>query len=58
MKYLVVDPTGTVANAIVWDGVTPFDPGEGFTVIPQPEGVWIGWTRDGETWIAPLPESD
>ena len=53
--YAVVDDaTALVVNVIVWDGVQPFDPGEGVTLVPLPfeedeDGVrrytgGIGWT--------------
>ena len=58
--YAVVnDATSLVVNVVVWDGVQPYDPGEGLTLVPLPfeedeGGVrrykgGIGWTfRDGE----------
>ena len=57
--YAVVDDaTSLVVNVIVWDGVQPYDPGEGVTLVPltfeeDEDGVrrytgGIGWTlRDG-----------
>ena len=50
---------GKVVNVVVWDGVQPYDPGEGVTMVPLPfeedeDGVrrytgGIGWTfRDGQ----------
>ena len=56
--YAVVSD-GKVVNVIVWDGVQPYDPGEGVTLVPltfeeDEAGVrrytgGIGWTyRDGE----------
>lgn len=26
-------PKGTVVNVILWDGVTPYDPGEGLALV-------------------------
>lgn len=52
-NYLIVDGDGSVSNVIVWDGEAPYDPGEGLTLTVQPDGVGIGWRRDGESWIAP-----
>ena len=57
--YAVVDDaTALVVNVVVWDGVQPFDPGEGVTLVPltfeEEAGVrrytgGIGWTyRDGQ----------
>ena len=57
-RYATV-ANGECVNVIVWDGVQPYDPGEGLTLVPLPfvedeAGVrrytaGIGWTyRDGE----------
>lgn len=72
--YAVVDDaTSLVVNVVVWDGVQPFDPGEGVTLVPLPfveevdeesgETVrrysgGIGWTfRDGE-FVDERPQED
>lgn len=37
-KYALTDKAGAVVNVILWDGVTPYDPGEGLTLaeyIPE-----------------------
>ncbi len=51
-----------VVNVCIWDGITPFDPGGGISLVPLadlPPGVWIGWTKaDGGTWSAPPPPDD
>ena len=58
--YAVVDDaTSLVVNVVVWDGVQPYEPGEGLTLVPlsfeEDEGGvrrytgGIGWTyRDGQ----------
>lgn len=46
-RYSVVDAQGKIANVIEWDGVTPYDPGEGLQLVPHvavPTGDWIGDT--------------
>jgi hypothetical protein len=36
-SYAVVDTaTAKVVNVVVWDGVQPYDPGEGLTIVPLP----------------------
>lgn len=36
---------GYVVNAVVWDGVTPFMPGDGLALVPDPDGKYpIGST--------------
>jgi hypothetical protein len=42
MRYAVIDIDGTVVNVIVWDGVTPYDPGEGLTLVPMAEDSTVG----------------
>ena len=42
MRYAVIE-NGVVINVIVWDGVTPYDPGEGITVV-QSDTLNIGDT--------------
>ena len=60
MRYALVDADGLVVNAIVWDGETKFDPGEGLTVAKIPDGIGAGpgWTYDGTNWIAPPAEDE
>lgn len=55
--YLVVE-NGTVTNAIEWDGVTPYDPGQGATLfLAGTDGTWVGWTTaDGGKTFQPPPE--
>lgn len=40
---------GYVVNVIVWDGVTTFDPGEGFSLVADPGGKYL----IGSTYTAP-----
>ena len=37
-RYSVEDAQGKVVNVIEWDGVTPFNPGPGLTLVPDFEG--------------------
>jgi hypothetical protein len=46
---------GTVINVIVWDGETPYDPGEGITLVKCPDTVGGGFTYDGKKFTAPEP---
>lgn len=58
-KWLEVrESDGLCVNAIAYDGESPYDPGEGVTLVKWDEFVrpWVGWRLvDGE-WIAPEPE--
>ena len=33
MNYAVIDSSGNVVNVIVWDGITPYNPGAGLTLV-------------------------
>lgn len=49
--YAVVKD-GVVINMVVWDGVTEWQPSEGFAV-PAPDYVGIGWKYEEEKFIDP-----
>lgn len=51
-KYVLLDASNVVKNAIVWDGVTPVDFGSGITahVLPDPPPFFhLGDTYDPNT---------
>jgi hypothetical protein len=56
-KYLIYEmETGLCVNAVVWDGVSFYEPGDGLAVeiVPAGSQAWIGWTRTGvESWVSP-----
>jgi hypothetical protein len=58
-KYAIVDSNNIVVNVIVWDGVTPYNPGPNMTLINIPEGVDCagGWIYDPvtQTFTDPNP---
>lgn len=61
MRWALIDDD-RIVNVIVWDGVEPYDPGA-LEILELEEGspLGIGWTRDGDEWIAPPepePEDD
>lgn len=63
--YAVVDTNNIVVNTIVWDGVTPYTPDGGLTLIEIPEGTLCGpgWIYDPVTQTftdpnPPQPEPD
>lgn len=49
MKHAVLSETNIVVNLVVWDGVSPYNPGDGLRLVPCPENLYIdiGWTWDG-----------
>ena len=56
MNYAIIDSTGLVVNAIIWDGITPWSPPAGHTALPLLDGG-ISWTFiDGQ--FAPPPEPE
>jgi len=58
MKYLAVDQDGLVHNVVAWDGVSPYDPGDGISLVGVDESTVIS---PGDSWdgtqvlIAPAP---
>jgi hypothetical protein len=61
-KYLVYRISdGTCINVVLWDGESPFNPGEGLALemIPAGSSAWIGWKRHKEgEWIEPIVEEE
>ena len=62
-KYALIDTRdNTVANVIVWDGITPYTPPLYHTtrLIRPGEVVGPGWDYDpvNDTFIAPPPEPE
>lgn len=44
-RFAVIDNAGKVSNVIEYDGVSPYEPGEGLQLVPHaeiPAEVWIG----------------
>jgi len=57
-RYLVLDASGTVVNVVQWDGEAPWEPGEGLTLTPSPEGVGPRWRLIEGAWMPPDPEPE
>lgn len=49
-----------VANVSLWDGVTPWTPGDGSTLhqLEDDSPVGPGWQLVDGDWVAPEPEAD
>lgn len=59
MKYLAVDQDGLIHNIVAWDGISPYQPDEGISLIPVDEATVVspGDSWDGANVIfAPTPE--
>ena len=56
-RYAVIDAQNTVVNIVMWDGVSPYNPGESLRLVPV-GAVWldVGWTWDGITEPQPPAE--
>lgn len=54
MNYAIVQ-NGTVINTVEWDGVAPWQPPSGTTVVQIPDGAYvgIGSPYDGTTFGPP-----
>ncbi len=44
MIFALIDNTNKVVNLIAYDGVTPYAPEDGLTLVQVPEGTNIGDT--------------
>jgi hypothetical protein len=53
-RYAVITG-GTVANIIEWDGVSPYSPPSGSTVVAAPDTAGLGWSYANGTFSAPAP---
>jgi hypothetical protein len=49
---IIID--GIVDNIAVWDGVTPWAPGNNGDAILAPDDCAIGWAYDGAQFIPPV----
>ena len=54
--YAVIE-NGVVVNSVEWDGVSPWTPPDGTTLVLAPETDYFGpgSTYDGTNFIAPIP---
>lgn len=43
MNYCLIDAAGNVVNVILYDGISPYKPPEGLTLV-QSDVAGIGWT--------------
>jgi hypothetical protein len=49
---------GVVENVSLWDGdLNRWQPPEGIVCIPAPDEIGIGWSWDGQNWIAPIVQT-
>ena len=46
MRYLIINTDGLIVNVIIWDGISPYTPDNGSTLLPTdqaPQGAGVGW---------------
>lgn len=48
MKYAIIDANNIAVNFIAWDGVSPYNPGEGLFIVEFDDTVSynFGWIYD------------
>jgi len=56
--YAVIDNNNIARNFILWDGVSPYDPGEGFRLVKINSGIsydynWI-YDENTQNFIDPV----
>ncbi len=56
MRYAVIDAATLIINIILWDGVAPYDPGEGNALVADtdPPTAQIGGTYSGGEFHPPV----
>ena len=56
-RYAVLDQN-VVVNMVMWDGVSPYNPGEGLrlVLIDHNSSVRIGWIQQPDGSFIPPPE--
>lgn len=47
-NYAIIDESGHVVNMAVWDGASPWSPGDQYLVV-QSDVASIGWSYDRVT---------
>ena len=52
--HAILNPDGSVAQVVVWDGVTPWAPSKTLTVKPCTPGVGPGWKFANAKFVAPV----
>ena len=53
-RYAIVDKDGNVTNVTLWDGVTPWQPGEGLKAVKDEDNkAEIGGRWNGEAFLPP-----
>lgn len=51
MIYAILDAEGKCINRTVWDGVSDWQPPEGCTAVPDPDGAY-------QIYVEPQPETE
>lgn len=54
--YAVLDADGVITNMVMWDGKTPYDPGEGLTLVPAGDGYSIGGRIENGNYVPPVSD--
>ena len=53
--YIIIDGNNTITNLIDWDGIKPFTPPTGATILPFTGPAGIGWKWNGTKALDPTP---
>lgn len=58
-RYLELNAEGFVVNIIIWDGMEPYETGNGSLLrCDEHPNATFGWQYDGINWIAPEETTD
>ena len=52
MRYFLLSKeTNRLLNVVVWDGVSQYNPGDKYYLLPEESGVQVGWVKTENGWI-------
>lgn len=52
-NFVLINENGDVVNRIMYDGVTPYTPPSGTTLLDATDEVCIGWTYSNGSFSPP-----
>lgn len=56
MRYAVIDKDGIVINIAEWNGITPYHPGSGLSLVPAADNTSTGDLKTSDGFVKPVPD--
>lgn len=57
-RYAMVENNGSISGIVLWDGITPYDPPDGVTLIECPQDCTHEFTYENGEFIPPEIENE